>query len=44
MAWKCLNPQCRKKIDDITAIKCPYCGYRIFQKERPPIVKKAKAI
>ena len=44
MAWRCLNPQCRKKIDKIDVIKCPYCGYRIFQKDRPPVVKKVKAI
>jgi len=44
MAWRCLNPQCRKKIDNIDSIKCPYCGYRIFQKDRPPVVKKVKAI
>ncbi len=44
MTWRCLNPQCRKKIDNIDAIKCPYCGYRIFHKDRPPVVKKVKAI
>jgi len=44
MTWRCLNTQCRKKIDSIDAIKCPYCGYRIFQKDRPPVVKKVKAI
>lgn len=44
MVWRCLNPQCRKKIDNIDAIKCPYCGYRIFHKDRPPVVKKVKAI
>ncbi|MEM2340302.1 MAG: RNA polymerase Rbp10 [Candidatus Bathyarchaeia archaeon] len=25
-------------------IKCPFCGYRVLKKARPPIVKKVKAI
>jgi len=24
-------------------IKCPFCGYRILKKARPPIVKRVKA-
>jgi DNA-directed RNA polymerase subunit P len=24
-------------------IKCPYCGYRVLRKSRPPIVKRVKA-
>jgi len=24
-------------------IKCPFCGYRILRKVRPPIVKHVKA-
>jgi len=36
--WKCLN--CEKQVENIEAVKCPYCGYRIFHKERPPIVRK----
>jgi len=24
-------------------IKCPYCGYRVLRKSRPPIVKRIKA-
>ncbi|MGA8905619.1 MAG: DNA-directed RNA polymerase subunit P [Candidatus Bathyarchaeia archaeon] len=24
-------------------IKCPYCGYRVLRKARPPIVKRVKA-
>jgi DNA-directed RNA polymerase subunit RPC12/RpoP len=39
-----MNPKCGKKVDSIDVIKCPYCGYRILQKERPPVVKKVKAI
>jgi len=40
--WKCFN--CKKEIKEINVVKCPYCGYRIFKKERPPIVKKVKAV
>jgi DNA-directed RNA polymerase subunit RPC12/RpoP len=40
MAWKCFN--CGKKVQDINVVKCDYCGYRIFHKERPPVVKKTK--
>ncbi|RLG21119.1 DNA-directed RNA polymerase subunit P [Candidatus Micrarchaeota archaeon] len=40
MTWKCFR--CGKKIDDINAVKCPYCGYRILIKERPPIAKKLR--
>jgi len=36
--WKCFN--CSKTIENVEVVKCPYCGYRIFHKERPPIVKK----
>lgn len=24
-------------------IKCPFCGYRVLKKGRPPIVKRVKA-
>ncbi len=40
MAWRCMN--CGKVIEDIKVVKCPYCGYRILIKERPPIVKRVK--
>jgi DNA-directed RNA polymerase subunit RPC12/RpoP len=40
MAWKCFG--CGKKIDSVSVVKCPYCGYRIFHKEHPPVVKKVK--
>jgi len=25
-------------------IKCPFCGYRVLKKERPPVVKRVEAI
>jgi DNA-directed RNA polymerase subunit P len=42
----CLN--CNSKITseelELTPeIKCPFCGYRVLKKSRPPIVKKVKA-
>ncbi|MEM0372411.1 MAG: DNA-directed RNA polymerase subunit P [archaeon] len=40
MAWKCFS--CGKIVEDIKSVKCPYCGYRILSKERPPVVKKVK--
>ena len=39
-SWKCFS--CGKKVDDIKTIKCPYCGFRIYTKDRPPVVKKVK--
>ncbi len=42
----CLN--CNSKITsgelELTPeIKCPFCGYRVLKKARPPIVKRVKA-
>jgi len=40
--YKCMG--CKKavaKIED--KIRCPYCGYRIFAKVRPAILKKVQA-
>jgi len=44
--YECLK--CRAKVTAeqlfiIPEIKCPYCGYRILKKVRPPIVKNVKA-
>jgi DNA-directed RNA polymerase subunit P len=25
-------------------IKCPFCGYRVLKKERPPVVKRVEAV
>lgn len=41
MVWKCFS--CGKKVEDIEVVKCPFCGYRILKKERPPVVRKVKA-
>jgi DNA-directed RNA polymerase subunit RPC12/RpoP len=35
---------CGKKIDNLGKfVTCPYCGNKIFRKERPPVAKKLKA-
>jgi DNA-directed RNA polymerase subunit RPC12/RpoP len=43
--YKCLN--CGKDVDiDLDKskkIQCPYCGYRILEKKRPPVIKRVKA-
>jgi len=42
MGFKCLK--CGKVIEDFEGkIRCPYCGYRIFSKQRPKIIKKVQA-
>ncbi|MCS7106053.1 MAG: DNA-directed RNA polymerase subunit P [Candidatus Aenigmarchaeota archaeon] len=40
--YKCVK--CKKivtKIDE--KIRCPYCGYRIFVKLRPEVIKRVRA-
>jgi DNA-directed RNA polymerase subunit P len=42
MAFKCLK--CKKVIEDMEErIRCPFCGYRIFIKMRPEVVKRVQA-
>jgi DNA-directed RNA polymerase subunit P len=42
MAYKCLK--CKKVIESTEErIRCPYCGYRIFVKTRPEVVKRIQA-
>ncbi|MCS4541341.1 MAG: DNA-directed RNA polymerase subunit P [Euryarchaeota archaeon] len=43
--YKCTK--CGRAIEldpEFGAIRCPYCGCRLLFKERPPVVKKVKAI
>jgi len=45
--YQCLN--CSEKISSkqlavTPEIKCPFCGYRVLRKIRPPVVKRLKAI
>ncbi|MBI4181523.1 MAG: DNA-directed RNA polymerase subunit P [Candidatus Aenigmarchaeota archaeon] len=46
MLYKCIN--CGKEVDlDLKAAKkvqCAYCGYRILEKIRPPVVKRVQAM
>ncbi|MBS3052488.1 MAG: DNA-directed RNA polymerase subunit P [Candidatus Aenigmarchaeota archaeon] len=42
MGFKCLS--CKKIIEKLdNRIRCPYCGYRIFLKQRPVTVKRVQA-
>jgi len=48
--WKpYMCPRCGRKFDQkdmelLPGVHCPYCGYRIILKTRPPIAKRVKAI
>lgn len=40
--YKCLN--CRKEIDETNdKVRCPYCGFRVYSKSRPEVVKRVQA-
>ena len=44
--YECINCGSRLSADQLAMtpeIKCPFCGYRILRKVRPPIVKHVKA-
>jgi DNA-directed RNA polymerase subunit P len=42
MSFKCLK--CKKIIEEIEdKVRCPYCGYRIFVKIRPEVLKRVQA-
>jgi len=44
--YECINCLSRLTADQLAMtpeIKCPFCGYRILRKVRPPIVKHVKA-
>jgi DNA-directed RNA polymerase subunit RPC12/RpoP len=42
--YKCIN--CGKNVDieleKAKKVICPYCGYRILEKKRPPVLKAVK--
>ena len=46
MFYHCIN--CGKQVDielkSAKKVQCSYCGYRILEKLRPPVVKKAQAV
>ncbi len=33
-----------RELEMLPGVRCPYCGFRVIFKVRPPIVKKVKAI
>jgi DNA-directed RNA polymerase subunit P len=44
--YECINCGSKISADQLAMtpeIKCPFCGYRILRKVRPPIVKHVKA-
>ena len=44
--YECINCGSKLTADQIAMtpeIKCPFCGYRILRKVRPPIVKHVRA-
>ena len=44
--YECLNCGSKIGLEELSVIpeiKCPYCGYRVLKKVRPPIVKRIKA-
>ncbi len=44
--YECISCGQRLTADQLSMtpeIKCPYCGYRVLRKVRPPIVKRVKA-
>jgi len=43
MGWKCFR--CGDHYDVLPEpLQCKRCGYRIFLKERPPIIRRVRAI
>lgn len=44
--YQCLNCGSNVSLEELSLtpeIKCPFCGYRVLKKVRPPIVKRIKA-
>lgn len=44
--YECVRCGRRAKYGELEryiSFRCPYCGYRVFRKIRPPIVKRVKA-
>jgi len=44
--YECINCGSKLTADQLAMtpeIKCPFCGYRILRKVRPPIVKHVRA-
>jgi DNA-directed RNA polymerase subunit P len=44
--YECINCGTKveyRELEKYITFKCPQCGYRIFRKVRPPIIKRVKA-
>lgn len=44
--YQCINCSAKLNIEQLSMtpeIKCPFCGYRVLKKMRPPVVKHVKA-
>jgi len=44
--YECLSCGSKVTLEELALtpeIKCPYCGYRVLKKVRPPIVKRIRA-
>jgi DNA-directed RNA polymerase subunit P len=44
--YECINCGTKveyRELERYITFKCPQCGYRIFRKVRPPIIKRVKA-
>ncbi|MCD6357581.1 MAG: DNA-directed RNA polymerase subunit P [Thermoproteales archaeon] len=41
---KCGKEFSKEEMEILPGVKCPYCGWRIVVKLRPPVVKTVKAI
>jgi DNA-directed RNA polymerase subunit P len=40
---RCGSRVAYSELERYVSFRCPQCGYRIFRKVRPPVVKRVKA-
>ncbi|MBU0953577.1 MAG: DNA-directed RNA polymerase subunit P [Nanoarchaeota archaeon] len=43
--YKCMScgKEIETRLDEARKVQCPYCGYRILEVTRPPIVKRVQS-
>lgn len=41
---KCGKVFSKSEMETLPGVRCPYCGYKVVIKLRPPIAKRVKAI
>ena len=39
---RCGKEVTQQGMEALPGVKCPFCGYRILRKARPPVVKRMK--